>query len=126
VNVGANYRLRSASAAYTQGLIDENHYGFFAQETATFSKAVQFVIGGRLDYVPYVKHFEASPRGSLIIHPSARSTVRGTVSSAFRKPTFLEGFIDLGVQVPTGSVQSRSETQRVTSLKPERILSAEV
>jgi iron complex outermembrane receptor protein len=126
VNLGANYRLRNADSAYTQGNIDEHHYGFFAQETATFSKAVQLVLGGRLDYVPYTKRFEPSPRGSLLIHPSEKQTIRATVSSAFRKPTFLEGYLDLGIQVPTGSVHSQQDTQRMNQLRPERILSAEI
>ena len=126
VNAGVNYRLRNASSSYTGGNRDEHHFGLFAQDALKITKAVEFVASGRLDYVPYTRKLEGSPRGAILVHPTKKSTVRATFSWAFRKPTFLEGYVDLGVQTPSGSVEAHNETLKIGRLKPERILTAEL
>ena len=89
VNAGANYRLRNASSFYTGGNRDEHHFGLFAQDAISFSKKFELVLGGRLDYVPYTKRLEGSPRGALLYHPTDKSTIRGTFSWAFASPRSL-------------------------------------
>jgi iron complex outermembrane receptor protein len=123
--VGLNYRLRSGKAVYT-GYREEHHYGAFAQDTISFGKAVSLMLSGRVDRVPYLSRFEASPRASLLIHPNERSTIRGSFSTAFRKPTFLEAYAYLPVQAPQGAISSLVDTAKVGLLRPERILTAEI
>ncbi len=126
VNAGVNYRLRNAASFYTGGSRDEHHFGLFAQDAISFSKKLELVLSGRLDYVPYTKKLEGSPRGALLYHPTEKSTIRGTFSLAFRKPTFLEGYTDLGVQLPIGAVEANTNTMKIGQLRPERILTAEL
>lgn len=132
VNLGANYRLRNASTAYTGGNRTEHHMGVFAQESATYKKWLNLVASGRADYVPYTNKIEFSPRLSAIVHPTDRSAVRAGFSTAFRKPTFLEGYVNLGVQAPLGSVQTNTASMALVDegiskkLDVEKILTAEI
>jgi iron complex outermembrane receptor protein len=131
ITVGGNYRLRQSYSRYTGGDRTEHHWGVFAQDAISFSDAVQLVLSGRVDYVPYVQKVIPSPRGSLIVHPTEKSTIRGTLATAFRKPTFLEGYTDIGVQAPVGDASSIVDSVREgvalgRRLQPERILTAEL
>lgn len=126
VNLGLNYRLRNAEAYFTGPERNEHHYGVFGQDAIHLGKAATLVLSGRVDRVPYVQRFEASPRASLLVRPTDRSTIRATFSTAFRKPTFLEGYTFLPVQGPQGSVSSVVDTLRTGRVQPERILTAEL
>lgn len=124
VNLGINYKYRHVESVYTDK-VTENFLGFFAQEALKASKHFVLIASGRLDYLPYTEMWEASPRVSLLVHPSERSTIRGSFATAFRKPTSLEGYLSTGIQSTSGDVQAFNDSNRV-ELKPERVLSAEV
>jgi outer membrane receptor protein involved in Fe transport len=126
VNIGINYRLRTGDAAFTSGFRSENHYGIFAQDTIALGKAASVMLSGRVDRVPYTSNFEASPRVSLLFHPNERSTIRGSFSTAFRKPTIQEGYTFIPVQAPQGSISSAVDTLKLGRVRPERILTAEI
>ena len=126
VNIGLNYRLRTGNAAFSTGYQEEHHYGAFAQDTISFGKAVSVMLSGRVDRVPYTSKFEASPRVSVLVHPNEKSTIRGSFSTAFRKPTMLEGYTNIPVQGPQGSVSSVVDTLKLGRVRPERILTAEL
>ncbi len=126
VNIGVNYRLRSGDAAFTSGYHDENHYGVFAQDTVAFGKAVAVMLSGRVDRVPYTQRFEASPRVSVLVHPNEKSTIRGSFSTAFRKPTIQEGYTFIPVRAPQGSISAIVDTLKLGRVRPERILTAEL
>ena len=132
VNIGTNYRLRNAATAYTGGNRTEHHIGAFVQESATYKKWLNFVASARADYVPYTRKIEFSPRLAALVHPTDRSTVRAGFSTAFRKPTFLEGYVNLGVQAPLGSVQTNTSSLALVDegvskrLNVEKILTAEI
>lgn len=125
INLGINYKYRRVDSTYTQ-IDPENFFGFFAQETLKVSKALVFIASGRLDYLPYTEKWETSPRVSVLVHPTERSTIRGSFSTAFRKPTALEGYMNLGVQSTSGDVQALNDSTRAELLEPERILNAEL
>ncbi|MCU0690632.1 MAG: TonB-dependent receptor [Polyangiaceae bacterium] len=125
VNLGFNYKYRHVESTFTQ-TANENFFGFFGQESLTVSPALVFIASGRLDYLPYTEKWEVSPRVSALVHPSERSTIRGTFSTAFRKPTALEGYMQLPVQSTSGAVQSFNDTLRYGDLQPERILATEL
>ncbi|MFO0677565.1 MAG: TonB-dependent receptor [Polyangiaceae bacterium] len=131
LTVGVNYRLRNASSSYTGGDRTEHHYGAFVQDGLGFGRYVEVVLGGRVDYVPYVKEMVPSPRVSLLVHPSPKSTIRASFATAFRKPTFVEGYTSFALASPLGDVQSVTDTQRLAAetgqkLRPERILATEL
>lgn len=124
VNLGINYKYRHVESVYTDK-VTENFLGFFGQEALKASKEFVIIASGRLDYLPYTQMWETSPRVSLLVHPSERSTIRGSFATAFRKPTSLEGYLSTGIQSTSGDVQAFNDSDRV-ELKPERVLSAEV
>jgi outer membrane receptor for ferrienterochelin and colicin len=71
-----------------------------------------------------------SPRASVLVHPSDRSTIRGIVGTAFRTPTFLESYIDLAIGLPLQGASTRSQgspfDQPGYKLQPEQNFSAEL
>jgi outer membrane receptor protein involved in Fe transport len=125
INLGINYKYRNVDGTFTE-LEPENFFGFFGQETLKVSKALVFMASGRLDYLPYTEKWEPSPRVSVLVHPTERSTIRGSFSTAFRKPSGLEGYMNLGVQSTSGAVQAINDSTRAEKLQPERILNAEI
>ncbi|QUS47070.1 TonB-dependent receptor [Salmonella enterica subsp. enterica serovar Dessau] len=84
----------------------------------------------REHHAPYLERFQQSPRGAILIHPSKQSTLRASISSAFRKPTFLESYLALPIQLPvTGAAQISEGVRREDKafiLNAERIVSAEL
>ena len=125
VNLGINYKYRKVVSTFSNAE-PENFFGFFGQEALKVSPLLTFVASGRLDYLPYTEKWETSPRLSVLVHPTERSTIRGSFATAFRKPTALEGYMQLGVQSTTGSVQALNDSTRAERLEPERVLNAEL
>jgi outer membrane receptor for ferrienterochelin and colicin len=71
----------------------------FFENTWTAAKSLDFVVSGRFDHHPRNK-WMFSPRGSLILHPGPRHTLRASTGTSFRNPTLLENHLDAGQSVP--------------------------
>src|SRR5262249_13849843 len=84
----------------------------------------------RLDWVPYLSSFQQSPRGAVLVHPTKKSTFRASVATSYRKPTFLESYLDLAIPLPAAGASQTSQGIRSEDpgfrLRPERILSTEI
>lgn len=130
LRIGAAYRYKDVSWTYLDDRRVEHHYGLFVHDELKVGSALAFVADYRIDWVPYLERFQQSPRGAILVHPSKQSTVRASVSSAFRKPTFLEAYLSLPIQLPvTGAAQISEGVRREDRnyiVNAERILSAEV
>lgn len=130
LRLGLAYRYKEVSWTYLDQLRVEHHYGAFLHDELRISKPVALVADYRIDWVPYLARFQQSPRGALLVHPSKQSTVRASVATAFRKPTFLESYLDIPLQLPIAGASQRSEGVRREDpgflLNAERILSAEL
>jgi len=124
INLGINHRYRFVQSTFTD-TNPENFVGFFGQEGIKVAPQLEFVASARLDYLPYTRKWEPSPRISALVHPSERSTIRASFSTAFRKPTSLEGYMKLGVQSSSGAIEAINDASR-SKVKPERILTAEL
>jgi iron complex outermembrane receptor protein len=130
IRAGAAYRLKVVDWNYlAKDAPIENHGSIFLQDTLRLGRAVQIVVSGRADYVPYLQNVVLSPRGSLIIKPTDRQSIRVSGSSAFRNPTFLESYLDLPIQAQMPGVELVSASKRQEDpnfrLQPERIITAE-
>ena len=130
IHIGLGYRLKNVAWEYLQeDLPTENHGSIYLQDTMTVGKRFTFVASGRLDYVPYLARVIASPRGSMIIKPTDRQAVRLSGSTAFRKPTFLESYLDLPLQLTLPGVElvssSRREDNPLSKTQPEQITTVE-
>jgi len=130
LRIGAAYRHKDAQWTYLDSHRIENHYSAFVHDELRLGSSVAIVADHRVDWVPYLGRFEQSPRGALLVHPSALSTVRASIATAFRKPTFLESYLSLPIQLPiTGAAQLSEGVRRENpsySVDKERIVSVEV
>lgn len=128
--IGAAYRYKDASWSYLDQRRIEHHYGLFVHDELKVGSILAFVADYRVDWVPYLERFQQSPRGAVLVHPSKQSTIRASVATAFRKPTFLESYLKLPIQLPVTGANQISEGVRREDpnfiLNAERILSAEV
>lgn len=130
LRAGGSYRFKDVNWTFLDQRRTEHHFGLFLHDELSFSKSVTVVGDMRLDYVPYLQRFVPSPRGALLIHPTRRSTIRGTVATAFRKPSFLESYLRLPVNLPIAGGTSITEGVRSDQpdfkVGPERIFNAEI
>ncbi|HVH42164.1 MAG TPA: TonB-dependent receptor [Labilithrix sp.] len=130
LRIGGAYRYKDVVWTYLDRDRFEHHYALFLHDELEIAKAVALVADYRLDWVPYLERFQQSPRGAVLVHPSKQSTIRGSVATAFRKPTFLESYLRLPIQLPvTGAGQFSEGVRRDDPsfiLNAERILSAEL
>jgi outer membrane receptor protein involved in Fe transport len=130
LTAGGQYRYKNVDWTFLDRRRIENHGSLFIQDDVHIGKSVAVIVDYRLDYIPYLGRFVQSPRGSLLLHPSAKSTVRFGLASAFRPPTFLESYLNIPFQLPQAGGALLSEGIRSDDpgfrLKPEQTLTAEI
>jgi iron complex outermembrane receptor protein len=131
LRVGGWYRYKDVAWTYLDRKRYEHHYGLFLHNELKLLGDRLSIIGDyRLDYVPYLEDFFHSPRGAVVVKPSKQQSVRASVATAFRKPTFLESYLQVPVQLPLTGGALLSEgvrsDQRGFKVQAERIYSAEV
>ena len=131
VHVGLGYRMKSVVWEYLPNApTAENHGSAYVQDTLKIGDKVNVVASGRLDYVPYLQRIVGSPRGSVVIKPTDRQSVRITGSTAFRTPSYLEAYIHLPVQLSLPGAQITTSTLPENNpnfiLQPEQVTSGEV
>ncbi len=130
LHIGVGYRLKQVSWTYLDRDRYENHEALFVHDEVKLGQLFAVVGDYRLDYVPYLEKAVQSPRGAVLFHPTKQSTLRASVATAFRTPTFLESYLSVPVQLPLAgaSLDTRSDQQDHPGfkLKPERIFSAEL
>jgi iron complex outermembrane receptor protein len=125
LHVGAAYRLKQIRWSYMHDEPPENHAGLFLHDEVKLGWRAAIVGDYRADYVPYLQTVVQSPRGSVLVHPSKQSTVRGVVATAFRTPTFLESYIGNFIQLPiAGGVEATPNN--ASKIQPEQILTTEL
>lgn len=130
LRIGAAYRYKDVVWTYLDQDRFEHHYALFLHDELKIAKPLSLVADYRLDWVPYLERFQQSPRGAVLVHPTKQSTIRGSVATAFRKPTFLESYLRLPIQLPvTGAGQFSEGVRRDDPgfiVNAERIISAEL
>ena len=130
LHVGIGYRLKQVSWTYLDENRYENHEAFFVHDEVKLGKYFAVVGDYRLDYDPYLEKPVMSPRGAVLLHPTQQSTVRASVATAFRTPTFLESYLQIPVQLPVAGAALDSRGIRTDDpnfkLNAEHELSAEL
>ena len=112
LRIGVEYRYKEVDWTYLDRTRFENHESMFVHDELKLGSAVALVGDYRLDYVPYLTQLVSSPRGALLYHPSKTSTVRASVGTAFRTPTFLESYLSLPLQLPAAGASLLSQSIR--------------
>lgn len=130
LRIGGAYRYKGVQWSYLDQSRVEHHYGLFAHDELKIGKPISVIADYRVDWVPYLEAFQMSPRGAVLIHPSKQSTIRASIARAYRKPTFLESYLRLPLQLPVTGVAQFAEGVRSDDpgfiVNAENILSAEV
>lgn len=129
LQAGASTRLKRLNWGYLSGLKQELHAALFLQDEWRIIQPLLLTVSYRLDYRPAVENadptFAHSPRVSLLWRISEGHAVRGSFSTSFREPTFLESYTDVRIPVP-GINGASVLTQGSPALNPERLLSFEL
>ena len=129
LRAGIEYRYKSVDWSYIGNFEDESHESFTAQDSVKLGKYLGLVGNARVDYDPYLERFIGSPHGTVLVHPTPRSTIRGIVGTAFRTPTLLEEYLSLSQQLPEAGasfVQSPLPANTALRVQPERVFSTEL
>ncbi len=130
LHVGVGYRYKEVAWTYLDRTRYENHESLYVHDAIKLGEYVGLVGDYRLDYVPYLEKFVQSPRGTVLVHPTKSSTVRGIVATAFRTPTFLESYLNIPLQLPVAGGALLSEGRRSDDpkfrLQPESNLAVEL
>jgi len=130
LHLGVSYRMKEVDWSYLDRQRYENHAAAFVHDSVALGKLFSVVGDYRVDYVPYLERAEQSPRGTVLFHPTKQSTIRGSVATAFRTPTFLESYLGLPVQLPAAgaSLDSRGilPDRPAFRVQPERIFTTEI
>ncbi len=122
--VGAGYRLKTIDWNYIDEPHVEQHLHGFVEDRITFVPQLAVVAAFRFDQHPLVG-FTPSPRGALLIKPTAGQAIRIAAGTAFRTPTFTESYLDL--IIPSGVVTGVGiNSKGNTELQPENIFSVEL
>ncbi len=121
---GLGYRFKEIAWDWIQNTQTQHHFNVFLQNTLRIEDAVQIVLSGRLDRHPLLAQPQISPRGSVVIHPTPRQSIRVTGGYAFRSPTFAESYAAVPNSTPLRGVTAFGVGN--THLNPERIVSMEL
>lgn len=123
LSAGAGYRLKTIDWSYLEEKHLEQHLNGFVEDRITFIPQIVTVLGFRFDQHPLVG-FTPSPRGTLLLKPTERQSLRVSAGTAFRTPTFLESYLEL--VVPTNVKGVALQSLGSVELRPENIFSVEL
>ena len=129
LRAGVEYRYKDVDWTYIGAPVSENHESLTAQDAVKLGRYLGLVGNARVDYDPYLERFIGSPHGTVLVHPTRRSTIRAIVGTAFRTPTFLESYLNLSQQLPEAGasfVQTPLPTNTALRVQPEKVISTEV
>ena len=107
IHVGLNYRRKNIDWMIMGGETTEHHGAVFFEDSLKPADWMKIVLSGRLDYNPYLESLRASPRGSVIVHPSKLSAIRATAATAYRKAAFLEAIPNFPLQLPVTAAEGQ-------------------
>ena len=126
--MGVNYRYKDVSFTYLDRDHDQHHFGVFLQDSLRITDWFLVHAALRVDFHPLLDTPPVSPRVALIFKPTDRSAIRASFGTAFRTPSFLESYLDVGVNFPIPAFTGRTLGTEIFGdrLDAERILSAEL
>lgn len=127
VTIGGGYRLKTGQVDILADDIAEHHVFFFVQDSMRFHQKLSGTLSVRADRHPLfddLQGFTFSPRGSLVYRLLEGQSLRLTVGTAFRNPSFFESYLDYTYR---SSIRGTSgQALGNDDLDPERMISAEI
>ncbi len=96
VTYGAKARRNSYDLSIAPAGDARDEYGVFIQDEILFSDKFRWLIGARWDDIDPIGSV-VSPRTTLMFSPNGSSTFRASWNRAFRSPSLINNFLDVGI-----------------------------
>lgn len=122
VSLGAGYRFKTINWNWGEDQT-EHHFNFYVQDALTLHEKLRLTLSARVDRHPLLG-VRFSPRGALVARITDGSSIRATVGTAFRSPSFIESYLSLPQSTPARGITAAGVGSR--DLDPERMLSFEL
>lgn len=97
INYGGNFRYNTFDLSIAPGGDSRTEGGFYIQDEIFLSDHFRWLIGGRVDGFSVIDKFVFSPRTTFMIKPASDHTFRVSFNRAFRAPSFVNSFLDVGI-----------------------------
>ncbi len=128
LQLGGSYRRKRVDWSYLDEKHEEHHFALFLQDSLQLKDWLRLQASFRADFHPLLEKPPLSPRAAIIVRPSNDSAIRLSAGTAFRTPSFLESYIDVGANfdVPALTGTTRGSEVLGISLEPESVFSLEL
>ncbi|MBK8410981.1 MAG: TonB-dependent receptor [Sandaracinaceae bacterium] len=123
LSVGAGYRFKSLDFDWGDDTT-EDHYNAYLQDVLTLHERLRLTVSARVDRHPLLSKVRFSPRAALVGRLTDGSSLRATVGTAFRSPSFIESYLAFENRTPVRGATVLGVGN--PNLQPERILSTEL
>ena len=97
VSFGGNFRYNQFDLSLAPRGDNRTEGGGYIQDEIFINDHLRWVIGARLDKFSVLDDPNFSPRTALIIKPSADQSVRLSFNRAFRAPSLINNFLEVGI-----------------------------
>lgn len=97
INYGGNFRYNTFDLSIAPGGDSRTEGGFYIQDEIFLSDHFRWLIGGRVDGFSVIDKFVFSPRTTFMIKPTSDHTFRVSFNRAFRAPSFVNSFLNVGI-----------------------------
>jgi outer membrane receptor protein involved in Fe transport len=97
VSYGGNFRYNNFDLSIAPLGSNRKEAGFYAQDEIFLHEKLRFNIGARLDKFDVIDEPVFSPRLAIIIKPRPDHAVRVSYNKAFRSPSLINNYLDVGI-----------------------------
>jgi iron complex outermembrane receptor protein len=123
LSIGVGYRYKQLDWDWGRDGT-ENHYNAYLQDVLTLHERLRLTLSARIDRHPLLNKVRFSPRAALVARVTEGSSLRASVGTAFRSPSFIESYIDYQNRTPLRGATALALGNQ--NLRPERMLSMEL
>lgn len=97
ISYGGNFRFNNFDLSIAPLGSNRKEGGFYVQDEIFLNDKLRFNIGARLDKFDVIDDPVFSPRVALIIKPMPDHAIRLSYNKAFRSPSLINNFLDVGI-----------------------------
>lgn len=97
ISYGGNYRHNNFDLSLASGSGSRDEGGIYVQDQIFLSERFRWVIGSRVDRFDVLNKNVFSPRTTFMIKPKPSQTIRLSYNRAFRAPSFVDNYMNVGL-----------------------------
>jgi outer membrane receptor protein involved in Fe transport len=94
---GGNVRFNNFDLSIAPLGTDRTEVGFYAQDEIFITDELRFNVGARVDKFDVIDDVVFSPRLAVIVKPVPSHAIRLSYNKAFRSPSLINNFLDVGI-----------------------------